>query len=252
MKDNVTYKGHFKLDVIDKDGKVIDSVEDDNMIMNGASIGMAGIFSAVRSGLTRFSLGTLGHNSSSILVPKVAADGFVKTRDRMFSEAISYNANAVITPNTGDVILYTGNNTYYEFVGAVTNPPAIPPNQTVTLTNLNNTALWKNLSTTVPYTYDVNFVVPGTNNAGVPGDLATNIVETDLNAGSTVHVLTSANSVIFTFDIVTRAANNQNANMSIFTEASLYSGAEIFSLKTFPAKIKDNTVALQITWTITF
>lgn len=243
--------GHFKLNVIDKDGNIIDTVEDSNMIMNPASIGMAGIFSGERSGLTRFSLGTMGNHISSILVPKTSANGFVKTRDRMFSETKSYGTGAVINANMGDVIHYTVDGNYYEYVGAVTIPPLAIPSTTVNATNLANAALWKNLGTVMPYTYDINFVVSGTTVAA-PGSLANSIVETNTGVGSTVHVLTTNNSVIFTIDVVTAAANSQSANMSIFTEASLYSGAEIFSLKTFPAKIKDNTVALQIVWTISF
>ena len=37
-----------------------------------------------------------------------------------------------------------------------------------------------------------------------------------------------------------------------YTEAALYAGDNIFSMKTFPARVKEDTVKLEITWSIVF
>lgn len=37
-----------------------------------------------------------------------------------------------------------------------------------------------------------------------------------------------------------------------YTEASLYAGVDIFSMKTFPARVKEDTVKFEITWAIIF
>lgn len=37
-----------------------------------------------------------------------------------------------------------------------------------------------------------------------------------------------------------------------YTEAALYAGDDIFSMKTFPARVKENTVELKIIWSIIF
>lgn len=49
-------------------------------------------------------------------------------------------------------------------------------------------------------------------------------------------------------------ANSSKANSSViaYTEASLYAGDSIFSMKTFPARVKEDTVKFIITWSIIF
>jgi len=255
MRDFCTYKGHFKLDVLDKKNRIIDTIEDPNMIMTAASSTMAGIFFGNTLGSMRFSLGTHGHVDPNILVPKVAADGFVNTRDRMFSESLSSPGNpttigTIISINKGDVIYCNGAIPgYYEYTGSLGTSNVT---HTVTDAGLAISADWVSLGTTAPYVYDITFNNPTTTVDTTLGDIAVNIQETDLNAGSTVRVLLNNNSVTFNVVVELPAANSQTLTLSTFTEAALYVGTQIFSLKTFPAKIKDNSVKLQIAWTITF
>lgn len=57
---------------------------------------------------------------------------------------------------------------------------------------------------------------------------------------------------------VTIPASNGNAiaappnDIIAYTEAALYAGTDIFSMKTFPARVKEPTVELVITWSIIF
>lgn len=46
-----------------------------------------------------------------------------------------------------------------------------------------------------------------------------------------------------------------NANLTdpvAYTEAALYAGPDIFSMKTFPARVKEETVSFEISWSIIF
>lgn len=90
--------------------------------------------------------------------------------------------------------------------------------------------------------YELAFT-PGT----VPG-LATGV--TDSSLGNTVNISTSGTNAIYTFEVGVDAANFGGS--TVYTEAALYSGTRIFSMKTFGAKLKDSSVKLRIIWTITF
>ena len=71
---------------------------------------------------------------------------------------------------------------------------------------------------------------------------------------NTVQRVISGNTVTYTIDIPLTNANSIDINNPTiaFTEAALYAGTEIFSMKTFPARVKENTVRFQIIWTIIF
>jgi hypothetical protein len=56
---------------------------------------------------------------------------------------------------------------------------------------------------------------------------------------------------------ITIPADNANSNVAgvpaiAYTEAALYAGDDIFSMKTFPARVKEDTVSFEITWSIIF
>lgn len=91
------------------------------------------------------------------------------------------------------------------------------------------------------YTYPIVFNNPGTS-AG-----ACTIVS-EPNSGTIITLATTTNSVQYTIEIDDTAANN--TGIVVFTEAALYAGSNIFSMKCFPGKIKDNTVSLRIIWKI--
>jgi len=259
MKDSYKFSGHFKIESVDKNNNIIDVYEDDNMIMTNASTSMSLMFSNLTNTfVNHFALGTMGHVQPNILVPKLAADGLTNTRDRMFSTSANHSANATainsVIPvlNQNDVFYIAVSNPaipgYYRYLGAsVTNYTVLDIN----VTDINQ---WENLGTVAPYTYNITFNVPGTNVDQIVGDSALNIVEDNVGAGSTVTVLQSGTSTTFNFSIPTVAANAQTVatQTSVFTEAALYANGSIFSLKTFKAKIKDATVAFNVSWTITF
>lgn len=250
MFDNIDFKGHFTIQAIDKDGCVIDQWEDDNMIMADARITMSELFSNLNTStfINKITIGTMGHVGDSILIPKGKDDGFVKERARLFSTATSTANNVVLDiVRKNDIFLVDpyGIATYYRYIGSDVESYSI--NDTV----LSDTELWENLGTTEPYTYSINFTISG-DNSNPDGNIADAISESDPGSGSEVKVLQKDTSVTFTADFATAAANEQNENTSVFTEAALYANDRIFAMKTFKAKVKDSTVLLRIIWTITF
>lgn len=252
MNEFMNFKGHFTIQAIDKDNNIIDQWQDDNMIMGSARETMSKILSQINSGITinKIVLGTEGHIGSSITIPKTSTEGFVQERTRLFSEELEIDDNESIGLLLNDVVKYIGSdnsygttNNFYKYIG-----PSVTINTSTT--NFGDTAIWEDLGTEEPYTYGIEFTLPGTNNAD-----ATNIIEDDISSGSSVHVLQEDTSVSFTFNIVPAAANGGGGageGTSVFTEAALYSDDNIFAMKTFKAKIKDSAVLLKIVWQITF
>lgn len=256
MQDTLNFKGHFQIQAIDAFNgmTVLDEYVDDNMIMESARTTMSEIFAKLTdsTGINKITLGTLGHVGNSILLPKGKDEGFVKERTRLFSETPLNNVligQTLTIIHKNDVMYIDASSNdakgYYRYIGAnVTN-------YVINDVVITDTALWEFLGTTKPYTYTVGFTLPGTN-ATAGGTVAANIAEDDANSGSTVKVLQTDSSVIFTVDFATAAANGQNETTSVFTEAALYANNRIFAMKTFKAKVKDSTVLLRIVWTITF
>ena len=93
------------------------------------------------------------------------------------------------------------------------------------------------------YNYPISFDTPGT-----PTGLCPIVSEAD--SGSIISINYSDKSVEYTIEIFEESANG--TGVAVFTEAALYSGTNIFSMKCFPGKIKDNTVSLKIVWKILF
>jgi hypothetical protein len=261
MKDSIDFKGHFKIEALDAQKHVIDCWEDNNMIMVDASITMSELFAnlATSTFINRFALGTMGHVEALLLSPKTSVEGFNNTRDRMFCESGSSVGSPV---NINDVLPILRINDVYYIIATDPGDTGYyrylkPDAQTYTVTDAKilDVAEWEFFHATVaPYVYNVNFDLPGTNVDQVDGDDALNIVEDDTGSGSTVKVLktTAGTSVTFNFEIVPAAGNLQDLTSSVFTEAALYSNGRIFSMKTFKAKVKDATVSLRVTWTVTF
>ena len=59
-----------------------------------------------------------------------------------------------------------------------------------------------------------------------------------------------------TYEITIPAENGNSGDPAnpvvAYTEAALYAGDDIFSMKTFPARVKENTVELKVIWSIIF
>lgn len=91
------------------------------------------------------------------------------------------------------------------------------------------------------YTYPVVFNNPGTASGNCT-------IVSEPNSGTIISLTSTSNSIQYTIEIDDAAANN--TGVVVFTEAALYAGTNIFSMKCFPGKIKDNTVSLRIIWKI--
>jgi len=183
-------KGYFRIDAI-KDGKIIDTFEKENLIMDDARYTFAKYLANINNTpvIDKFVLGTEGNvgagtpGGGDLLYPKTDAEGFVSSRQSLFSEA------------TGT----KGVN--YE---------------------------------------DILFTV-----TGVSGDTVT-----ASDGLSTVQCTVDGTSVIYVINIPNKACNGEGT--MVYTECAFYTGSEIFSMRTFKGKIKDNTVSLKITWKIIF
>jgi len=177
--------GHFVLECINKDEKITDRYEDNNLIMDTARVNMCDIITGLSSGLNinKFVLGTKGHVDGDLISPKTSATGFVSSRTQLFSEE------------------------------------------------------------SLDFFYPIQFTPANSEDAA-----ATNIIET--NVGSTVHILKSGSTVTYSIVVPVTAANSTGS--VAYTEAALYAGSRIFSAKCFGAKVKDDTVSLRITWSISF
>lgn len=93
------------------------------------------------------------------------------------------------------------------------------------------------------YVYPITFTPP----AGASGAC---VINTEPDSGSSVTRTQAGTDVTYVIDIPLNAANN--TGVATFTEAALYAGSLIFSMKTFRGKIKDDTNALRVTWTISY
>ena len=255
MQDNIDFKGYFKLECVDVNDKVIDSYEDKNMIMTAARTSMAEIFANLSTSVSveKFVLGTMGHVEADLLAAKSDVEGFVNTRDRLFSET----GSTVGSPtNINDVLPILNINDVY-YINSITGTPgfyrylkASTTSYTVSEALVADITEWEFLHGTVaPYTYNITFDLPADSTTEITAD---NIVEDDAASGSTVLVHQTGTSLTFNVEIVPAAGNLQDLTNSVFTEAALYANGRIFSMKTFKGKIKDATVSLRVTWTITF
>lgn len=93
---------------------------------------------------------------------------------------------------------------------------------------------------------------------------------TDSNATGRHYKGTSAQDTDAVKNIVKRVVNDRTVTYTItvpatnansgdianpvvaYTEAALYAGSEMFSMKTFPARVKEDTVKFEINWSIIF
>jgi len=78
-------RGYFKIETL-KDGKVIDTEENHNLIMNSARCSFANLLGGIagQSIINRFVMGTKGHVDDDVLIPKTALHGFNANRVDLF------------------------------------------------------------------------------------------------------------------------------------------------------------------------
>lgn len=249
-------EGHFHIECLDKNNNVIDQFDDHNMIMTSARQTMSEIFAKLDTATyaTRFVIGNLGCKGENLFVAKTSSEGFAKERTSLFSEfsdTLYYNGAIIASIHKGDIIKYnfdnglTGNYTLFEYSAEST------LNYVVTDENIKTD--FKEL-VRQPYTYSINFALPGHSMSS-----SENCIVNPDECSDQVYMQTKDTSVVFTFILDTDSANNGQYNVddfdtatSIFNEAAIYVNGRIFCMKTFPSKVKDMTVKMKITWTITF
>lgn len=98
------------------------------------------------------------------------------------------------------------------------------------------------------YTYPIEFTVPGTSSGACVISNEGNGSEV---AESTIDILHENTTIQYTIVIPAENANGSTGTV-VFTEAALYAGNSIFSMKCFNGKIKDETVSIKIIWKILF
>lgn len=108
------------------------------------------------------------------------------------------------------------------------------------------------------YNYKITFNPQGdkvVTRANLPGTLrkGTTTVTTDSSTNTVVREMTGIrnNEIRYTITIETPNANVPG-QATPYTEAALYAGENLFAMKTFPARVKENTVKFIITWSIIF
>lgn len=240
-------EGYFKIECLDKNNNIIDSFESKNLICIGARKSMAEVFfkSVNAKYAHRFVLGTQGNKDGLKFKAKTEEDGLVKERTHIFSETPNTTyAYGTMLENVMKGDVYKASDGYVEkyFRSSITA-------DTLVLTP-DDTESWVEVET--PYTYEVGFTL-----TGMDSSMYDNLCNTGRN--DIVKAEQKDTSVIFTFYIDTDNGNKQYIDSSdydvpttLFNEAGLYVNDRLFAMRTFPSKIKDESVKLRIIWTITF
>ena len=215
LKDKIDFQGHFSVKIFKKDGS-IETYEDKNLIMDEARSNMAELVGGytIGSPIDKFVLGNKGHNETDILdYKKVGANNeFLSDRTKLFSEDPLYS-----------------------------------------------TAGGKD-----SFTYQISFDVTGSNSLEVDEEAAGWAADYSAptfpptNILPIVHTCEVSRSVVdrtctYVITIPDIAGNKVGEGEVVaYTEAALYAGSDIFSMKTFPARVKEDTVKFEITWSIIF
>ena len=242
-----TCEGHFHLDCLDKNDNVIDSFDDHNIIVTTARQSMAEIFFKSDCKYAhKLVIGTRGCKEISNFRAKDELDGVVKERTRIFSETDGniysqgttlehVNKGDIFAINIGDGVYYYEADNSYEYL-------------TLDEESLKNCKFTE----TAPYYYSLSFALNGID-SGIYDNLCTS------GNNDIVRAEQKDTSVIFYFYIDTENGNKQYNDKEIydipttlFNEAGLYVNDRLFAMRTFPSKIKDESVKLRIIWTITF
>jgi len=224
-------EGYFTIEAL-RDGEVVDTFESSNKIMISSKKIMAytmmgtGLEGSANPPISTVVLGTAGYADGNLLVPK----SFDYTKTNLFSEDAGTAGG--ITGTAGDT-------------WPITWDPSLP----ATIPGLANTY------TVIDEGYTTN-----PNLAAPSGDASYVQVTTDTDGINY--------TITYTFTIHNGNANGKAADLSdkaiAWTEAALYVHwdrnlavepkqlGEIFAMRTFPAKIKDNATSFKITWKVIF
>jgi len=138
-----------------------------------------------------------------------------------------------------------GNNGHTPGLGEVSENILFPKTATEGFAST-RTQLFSEDNTIAPglnYNYPITFSPPADANSTVTGSDGISTIATSIGGAS-------GTTTQYIFEFPETVANNTGT--VTYTECAMYAGNDIFSMRTFPAKIKDNTVILRITWSITF
>lgn len=208
-------KGHFSIEAIDKNGNIIDCYEDNNLIVNSARWVMAKLLAnrPEAIGLTGFKMGTRGHNTNTDNILEPKSIG---------QDGYDESRTKLFSQDSVDAFYYS-----------ITWDPQNLKNE------LGQPATWTGDK--------ISFIAVGQkrDQKGTEADAE--------NATIPVTILLGENSVKYTFEIAESWMNGSDSSSVVaMTEAGLFSKNEMFSIKCFPAKVKDNQTLFRIHWRIIF
>jgi hypothetical protein len=215
LNDKINVRGEFLIKTYKADGSVEEYAEK-NLIMDKARSNMAELVSGWGLGapMTRFLIGTKGHNpdTNNVLEP------------------IQVGANNFVTTRT-NIFSQEQGTFYYTLIWDPLNPVD---------SNFNTPVSWTETGVLTAYAkgnkYNQTGIEDGAENVACP-----------------LRVEVLDRTIKYTFTIPEIAANGDDGQSVVaFTEAALMSGDDIFSMKTFPARVKENTVKFEIVWSIIF
>lgn len=207
-------EGFFKIEQFDKDNNLIDSYEDQNMIMRDSKRSVAYLTNGAYPDavnnmyINAFVLGNKGSVEGDLLTPK----SFSFERTGLFAQSTTGGVTYPIVWN-----------------------PKLDPNQNPITASTASKYVVSEGSTVLP---------------SVTNDSTVDItIEDD-------------STIVYVINISNANANGSGEGAIAWTEAGLFTaegtndtsgiGGKIFAMRTFPAKIKENTTNFRITWKIVF
>jgi hypothetical protein len=214
LKDNVGIRGVFSIKSFNKEGVEIDEYKEDNLIMDNARVNMARLIAGL----------TVGGN-----VAKPINKIVLGTRGHMGTDILDYQQ-----VGETDTSKPTNDRTFES-----------------TRIKLFSESIASQVNYRVPFdvTGDSDVTVTGTGKR----------YEQDTIVGSNepyniVRRVVNDRTVTYIFTIPAENANSGDTENPVvaYTEAALYADDDIFSMKTFPARVKEDTVKFEIVWSIIF
>ena len=214
LQDKINLQGYFKITAYKQDGTT-EVIEEKNLIMDKARNNMAELASGCILGLqiTKFVIGTACHNPDTNDI-----------LDPILVGTYGY------TPTRVETFSKTQNKFRYNISWDPFNPVSDDLVTPVSW-NLGEVSLFGKGNK-----LDETGVESGAENTPCP-----------------ISIKVLGNSILYTITLPEAAANGVSGDSTVaFTEAALFSGSDIFSLKTFSARVKDPSVRYVIEWRIIF
>lgn len=215
LDDGIDFKGVFSLKEYDINDNLIGEYSEKNLIMDGARTNMAQLVGGVNTGGT----------AAGLAINKLV----LGTRGHRGTNILDFQKVGEVdnTKPTGNRSFDSGR------------------------TRLFSEAISGQIN------YRITFNAAGGSDVTVNANgrrYSGNIAQGSNQAGNTVRRVVNDRTVTYTITIPVTNANSGVISDPIvpYTEAALYAGDEIFSMKTFPARVKEDTVKFEISWSIIF